>query len=123
MSQLLASRGHITAALEAGGIRWSTTGTFAAPAVLVEPGEPWAEPHTLGHGRRNGRWRLTAVAGKADTEGAVETLADLIDAVDGALWKLPNVELPTWSMPRDVLLGNVPYAASIGTIQYMTEEV
>lgn len=121
MNRLLGTRAGIIAALEAAGIAWSTTGKFSAPAVLVEPGDPWTEPATL-RGRRIARWRLTAVAGKADTEGAIETLADLVDAVDHALLHTLGIQLPTWSMPRDVSLGNVPYAASIATIQYMTEE-
>jgi hypothetical protein len=121
VSRLLDTRATVIAALEAAGIAYSTTGKFSAPAVLVEPGEPWAEPASL-KGRRLARWRLTAVAGRADTEGSIERLADLVDSVDAALLAALGVQLPTWSMPRDVALGNVPYAASIATIQSMTEE-
>jgi hypothetical protein len=122
VSRLLASRATIAAALDAGGIRNSAGGQFAAPAVLVEPGDPWAGPFGL-HGRRMGRWRLTAIAGRADTAGVLETLADLVDTVDAALLTIGGAQLPTWAGPRDVSLGNVPYAASIATIELVTEEV
>jgi hypothetical protein len=121
VSRLLASRDAIVAALEAGGLRTSTTGQFAAPAVLVEPGDPWAEPATL-RGRRMGRWRLTAVAGRMDSVGVIELLAELVDSVDAALLALEGAGLPSWSMPRDLSLGNVTYAASVSTVQLVTQE-
>ena len=124
MSRLLASRDAIIAGLTAGGIRTSTTGQFSAPAVLVEPGDPWttaAAPTPLA-GKRIGRWRLTAVGGKADTARVIEVLAELVDLTDTALLTVPGVSLPAWAMPRDLLIGNVPYAASMATVQCMTEE-
>lgn len=109
-------RGRIIAALEARGIRTSTTGRIAAPAVRVEPGDPWSEPRRL-PGRVT-RWLLTAYAGGADTEGAFSRLGELIDLVDLALRALPGCELPTWSKPVDEPIGGAPVANSAATIQY-----
>jgi len=118
----MASRAVIANALEAGGVRVAFTGKFAAPCALIEAGDPWAAVDlSLRGGRRNARWRITLVAGRADSEGALEALAELVDKADAAL--LPaRVQLPTWAKPFDALLGNVPYAATVATIQLLTEE-
>jgi hypothetical protein len=116
--RLTDERALILAALETGAVRTATAGRLAAPVVLVEPGDPWSEPARLPG--RVSRWRLTAIAGRADTEQAYAELAALVDAVDAALRGLPGCSLPTWAMPRDVTLEGVPYAASLGTITYTT---
>ena len=120
MSRLLASRTAIVAALEAGGINAATTAKWSAPVVLVEPGDPWAGVELSLGRRRTGRWRVTAVAGRADTDGALERLADLVDRVDVALLTVPGLELPTWSRPSDIQLDGASYAASSATIQLQT---
>jgi len=109
-------RARILSALKTAGVRTATTGKMSAPVVLVEPGEPWSEPRRL-PGRVT-RWRLTAYAGGADSEGAYATLGDLIDDVDTALRTLPGCELPTWSKPADETVGGVPVAGSVATVQY-----
>ena len=119
-SRLLASRAGILAALEAAGIRTGTTGKWSAPAVLVEPGDPWAAVDLSLGARRTGRWRLTIVAGRADSAGALEALAELVDRVDVALLTVPGVQLPTWARPFDTSLDGAAYAATAATVQLLT---
>jgi hypothetical protein len=120
VSRLLASRRLILDALEAGAVNASTTGKFSAPCVLVEPGDPWAGVDLSLGRRRTGRWRLTIVAGKADTAGAFEGLAELVDNVDAALLRVHGLELPTWARPFDMTLDGAAYAASSATVQLLT---
>jgi len=122
VSRLLSSRAAILAALEAGGVNTATTGKFSAPCVLVEAGDPWAAVDLSLGRRRTGRWRLTAVAGRADSEGVIELLADLVDTVDRALLALPGVQLPTWERPFNASESGITYAATAATIQALTEE-
>jgi sugar phosphate isomerase/epimerase len=117
MSRALDDRARILAALEAADIRTATSGKLSAPVVVVEPGDPWSEPRRL-PGRVT-RWRLTAYAGKADTEGALLELAEMLDAIDAAL-RIPGCELPTWSKPADYTLDGASRAGSVGTIQIAT---
>jgi hypothetical protein len=122
VSRLLSSRDSLTAALEAAGVHAATTGKWSAPVVLVEAGDPWAAVDLSLGRRRTGRWRITAVAGRADSDGIVERLADLVDQVDEALLRVPGVQLPTWSQPFAGSLGGVSYACTSSTIQTLTEE-
>jgi hypothetical protein len=118
MSALLDARAVILAALEAAAVASSTNaGSFAAPCVLVEPGDPWTEPQRL-PGRLT-RWRLTAVAGRADAEGALELLGGLVDQVDAALRVVPGLQLPAWSRPLDRPIGgdSVRYGTTSATVQ------
>lgn len=116
MSTLLVSRGEIISALEAGGVRVAVTGRLTAPCVLIEPGDPWSEWGRMPG--RNGRWRLSAIAGKADSEAALAALADLIDAIDLALKALYGIQLPQWSRPLDLELGGTIYAATFANVTY-----
>ena len=118
----MASRTAIIGALDAGGIRTATGGKFTAPCVVVEAGDPWAAVDLSMGRRRTARWKLTAIAGRVDSEGALEALADLVDSVDAALLTIQGVQLPTWAKPFDAALGAVPYAASETTIQMLTTE-
>ena len=118
MTSVLESRARILAALAAGNVRTGTAGQFSAPCVLVEPGDPWAEWARMPG--RVYRWRLTAVGGRADSEGSTTALAELVDKVDAALLApgtSRSTQLPTWAMPLDQTLGGVAYAATVGTIQ------
>jgi hypothetical protein len=115
VSELLAARARLLEALETAGLRTATTGRMSAPVVLVEPGDPWSEPQRLPG--RVSRWRLTAIAGRPDSEGALEELAGTIDTIDTALRTLRGCELPTWARPLDTTLEGVPYAATIATVQ------
>jgi hypothetical protein len=121
-SRLLRSRETITAALKAGGLNPSSTGKFSAPCVLVEPGEPWAGVDLSLGRKRTGHWRLTLVAGKADSAGALERLMGLVDAADAALLTVPGISLPTWARPFDAMLDGATYAATQSTIEALTEE-
>lgn len=122
MSRLLSSRAAILAALEAGGVNTATTGKFSAPCVLVEAGDPWAAVDLSLGRRRVARWRLYAIAGRADSDGVIELLAELVDQVDRAILRVPGVQLPTWSRPINATVATIAYAASKSTIQTFTEE-
>jgi hypothetical protein len=122
MSRLLSSRSVITGALDRGGINVATTGKWSGPCVLVEAGDPWATTEAGMGRRRLGRWLLTLVAGRADTEGILESLAELVDQVDRALLTIPGVSLPSWAQPFSGTLGGVAYACTSATIQTVTEE-
>lgn len=118
MSALLDGRAALLAALEAAAIATATSsGSFAAPCVIVEPGDPWTVPVRL-PGRLS-RWRLTAVAGRADTEGSLELLADLVDQVDAALRVVDGLQLPSWSRPVDRPIGtdSARYGLTVATVQ------
>ena len=117
MASIVESRAALLAALEAGGIAVATTGRFSAPGVIVEPGDPWAEWARMPG--RIYRWRLTAVGGRADSEGSLLELAGLIDAIDAALLApgaARSSSLPSWARPVDTMLDGVSYAASVATI-------
>lgn len=124
-SSLAIARARIIATFTDAGIRAPTGGKFTAPCVLVEPGDPWAEPLKLGGGsaRRTSHWRLVAIAGKVDSDRAYIALADLVDQVDIALRAARDDDgapiypsLPTWQRPTDMELGGVPYGTSTGAI-------
>lgn len=118
-STLAESRERIRAVLEAGGVRVATTGKLAAPCVLLEAGDPWAEPNRLAGGGRVYRWQLTALGGRADSDAALLELAELVDEIDAALLAPAasrSLSLPTWARPTDLALGGIPYATSIATI-------
>lgn len=118
----MSSRTAILGALEAGGVNAATSGKFSAPCVLVEAGDPWAGVDLSLGRRRVARWRLTAVAGRTDTNGIVERLAELVDQVDRALLAIPGVQLPTWAQPFSGTLDGTAYACTAATIQTMTQE-
>jgi hypothetical protein len=108
-------RDRIVGALELAGIRTATTGKLSAPAVHVEAGDPWTEPRRLPG--RVSRWRLTALAGRPDSEGSLAQLGELVDLVDTALRTVPGCELPTWAKPTDYTIDGVPYAGTVSTVQ------
>lgn len=119
-SRSLDTRARLLAALQAGGLRTATTGKFSAPVVLVEVGDPWSEPATL-QGLRVTRWRLSAVVGRTDSEGAIAGLGELVDAIDAALVPA-GIQLPTWGQPFSAQLDGAAYATTVATVQLMTEE-
>jgi len=121
-SRLAASRALLTAALEAAGIPYATTGKWNAPCVLLEPGDPWAGVELSLGQKRVGRWRLTLVAGRADSAGAFDVLAELVDRVDAALLTVPGVQLPTYARPFDTSLDGAMYAATSATVQLLTPQ-
>ena len=120
MSRLAASREQLTDALEGSGIRTATGGRFAAPCVLVEPGEPWIDRETPSR-RVLVRWKLTAIAAATDTGAAYDQLAELVDTIDAALLSLRGVSLPSWGAPRDINLGNVAHPASVAFVLIHSE--
>ena len=123
MSRLGASKEAIATILSENGLVVADTGKFAAPCVLFEPGEPWATVDLSFGRKRTGRWRLTLVAGRADSAGNIDKLMSMVDEADAALLKLPGVELPAWGKPFDATFGNVVYGVTQATIQYITQEV
>jgi hypothetical protein len=115
MSRLVERRAEILAALRAARVNVATSGRFAAPAVILEPADPWTEPVRM-PGRRS-RWQLTAIAGSASSDAALEQLGELVDQCDTALRTLAGVGLPTWTRPIDRTIGDVAHASTIGTFE------
>jgi len=115
-SRLGTARAQILEALAAAGIRAGTSGRFAAPAVILEPAEPWAVP--LAMPRRDSRWQLTAIAGAGDSDAALEQLAELVDQIDAALRLVAGCGWPTWSKPRDQLVGDVTHPVCVGVLTF-----
>jgi hypothetical protein len=122
---LVIARSRLIATFTEAGIRAPTGGQFSAPCVLVEPGDPWAEPLRLGGGtaHRTSHWRLTAIAGKVATDQAYTALAELVDSIDLALRAAHDEvgspiypQLPTWQRPSYLELGGVPYGSAIADI-------
>jgi len=105
-------RAAILAVFAAAGVRAGTSGRYAAPAVILEPADPWSTP--LAMPRRVAHWQLTAVAGAGDSDAALGQLAELVDAVDAALRAVPGCGLPTWAKPRDQIVGDVPVPVCVG---------
>jgi len=120
VSRLLASRAVILAAFDAASIAHATTGKWSGPCVLIEPGDPWAGVELSLGAKRTGRWRLTLIAARADSAGALEILADFVDTVDVALLTVAGLQLPTWTRPFDTDYGGAKYAATTATIQLIT---
>jgi len=114
----MAARATIVAALTTAGVRAVVSGKLSAPCVLVEPGDPWVERRSGGRPGWVSRWRLTAIAGRADSNGALAELAELVDATDTALLAVAGVQLPPWTRPADYALEGVPHAATTGIVQY-----
>lgn len=111
----MATRAALLAAFAAQGIRTATTGTFSAPCIHVEPGDPWSVPVRM-PGRQS-RWRLMAIGGAADSDAALEAIAELVDRAELAIKTVAGAELPAWAKPADYTGGGgPPYAASIATI-------
>ncbi len=111
MSRLGDARAQILEALRAGGVRTGTTARYSAPAVILEPGDPWSTPARMPG--RDSRWQLTAIAGSADSDAAYAELAELVDRVDAALRTIDGCGWPTWNKPRDAT-GDVQYPSAIG---------
>jgi hypothetical protein len=120
VSRLAGSRQLLVDALEAAGLNPAVTQQWAAPTVVVEPGDPWAAVDLSLGRRRTGRWRLTIVTGRTDTAGAFEELAELVDRTDAALLTVPGVELPTWARPSDLSFDGALHASTVATIQLLT---
>lgn len=115
-SSLAGARALLIAGLQAEGVRTATRGQWSAPCVLIEPGDPWSEP-VRSPGRLS-RWRLTAIAGRADSDGALEQLGELVDAIDAGLRRVDGAQLPTWARPTDQQqLDGPPFASTVATIQ------
>jgi len=120
MSRLGASREQLAGALEGSGIRTAIGGRFAAPAVLIEPAEPWIDRDSPSS-RLQVRWKVTAIASGSDTGAAYDQLAELVDAIDVALLSLRGVSLPSWGAPRDITLANVAHPASVAIVLMYSE--
>jgi hypothetical protein len=118
-SRALGDRARILEALEAADIRTATTGKLSAPVVTIAPGDPWSEPRRL-PGRVT-HWRLTAYAGKADSEGSLAELGELIDRIDAALRKVAGCELPAWAAPASYSPDGVDRVGAVGTIEIGTQ--
>ena len=119
-SRVMRARARLADALEGSGVRTALGGRFAAPCVLIEPGEPWVSRERASSSLEV-HWKLTAIAGRTDTGAAYDALGALIDEVDRALLSLRGVSLPSWGAPHNVDLGNVSHAASTGVVLMYSE--
>jgi hypothetical protein len=121
VSRLLDARARLADALTGSGVAVAFGGRFAAPCVLIEPGEPWISRERASRPMES-RWRITAIAGRSDTTGAYDELGAMIDHIDRALLSIRGVSLPSWSAPRDLNLGNVEHPASTASVLIYTDE-
>jgi len=121
VSGITESRLAIGAALEAVGLRVAyDPGLVQPPAVLVAPTDPWITPGKLSQRSRSIRWRLVAVAGKADAAVTVGELEDLVATV--AMAVLPaGCDWPVFDTPGLVDLAGAQYLAAVGRVSHMTE--
>ena len=121
MSRLLDARARLADALTGSGVSVAFGGRFAAPCVLIEPGEPWISRERASRPLES-RWKCTAIAGRSDTLAAYDELGAMIDEIDRALLSIRGVSLPSWGAPHDVTLGNVSHPASTAFVLIFTEE-
>lgn len=122
MSGITASRLALGTALAAAGIRVAyDPGLVQPPAVLVAATDPWVSPSGLATVSRALRWRLVAVAGRADAAVTLEDLEDLVAATLLAVHTLDGWGTPTYDAPGTVDLGGAQYLAAVGRVDHLTE--
>lgn len=123
MSGITTSRLALGAALDAAGLRVAyDPGRVNPPGVLVAATDPWLTPTHLVTASAALRWRVIAVAGRADQEVTLEALEDLVAAIVLALANLPD----GWGMasfdgPGTVDLAGAQYLAAVGRLDHVTE--
>lgn len=123
MSGLTSSRLALGAALQDAGLRVTfDPGLVVPPAVLVAATDPWLTPTHLATLSHAVRWRVIAVAGRADVVATVEELEELVTAVLVALAQLPDGwGRPTFDGPGTTDLAGVSYLAAVGRLDHLTE--
>jgi hypothetical protein len=122
VSGITASRLALGAALEAAGLRVAyDPGLVVPPAILVAATDPWVTPSGLATLSRSIRWRLVAVAGRADVTVTVENLEDLVAATLVAVARLKGWGTPTYDSPGTVTLAGADYLAAVGRVDHWTE--
>ena len=99
---IVAKRGELAAILREAGIATLEVpeGRFAAPVAILEPGEPFIAPATLGAGWRRVRWRIVLAVGRTDAHAVAELMARLVERVVLAIDAAPGWTMPTVSGPR-----------------------
>ena len=122
---ILATRDDLLAIIRAAGVAaipYAST-RFVAPVVLVEPGDPWVEPATLGRGWATVRWVGWLLTGAGDSAVALERVAGLAEAVVLALARAPGWTYPTASGARLVRVTGVEggYTGSRITVQTIAD--
>ena len=123
MSGITDSRLALATTLEAAGLRVVfDPGLVSPPAVLVAATDPWLTPTQLATVSSALRWRVVAVAGKADATVTVEELEALVSAVVVAVGNLPDGwGRVTFDGPGTVDLGGAQYLAAVGRLDHLTE--
>ena len=123
MTGITASRLALGAALESAALRVAyDPGRINPPAVLVAATDPWLTPTHLVTASTSLRWRVIAVAGRADQEVTVEALEDLVAAIVIALGNLPDGwGAPAFDGPGTVDLAGAQYLAAVGRLDHVTE--
>jgi hypothetical protein len=96
-AHLLATRDELYAACTGAGLETATSAArMAIPGVFIQPADPWILPGpTLKRTQQLISWEIVPIAGRADADGTLEALAQLIATAWGAL-----IELPGWTTPR-----------------------
>jgi hypothetical protein len=122
-SGITASRRVLGDALAAGGLRVAySQGKVNPPGVLVLATDPWLTPTHLVTASTSLRWRVIAVAGRADEEVTVEALEDLVAAIVLALGTLPDGwGTPAFDGPATVDLAGATYLTATGRLDHVTE--
>jgi hypothetical protein len=118
VSGVTASRQTLHDALEAAGIRTAYRGgVFSPPVAIIAPDDPWLGPSDLAGGRRTVRWRVWAVVGVPDQEGADQAVETLMGQIVAALDPLPGWGLVIFSAPGPTDIPGGAYYAARGAIE------
>ena len=123
MAGITASRLALGGVLEAAGLRVAyDPGAVNPPGVLVTATDPWLTPTQLATVSSALRWRVVAVAGRADVVVTLEDLEGLVSEVVVAVAALPD----GWGRiafdgPGTVDLGGANYLAAVGRLDHLTE--
>lgn len=127
---LLRCRDELVGILRAAGVPTLevVSGRFVAPIALVEPGDPFVAPATLGGAWRMVRWRVVLAVGASDAAGTLTRMAELTELVVLAIGRAPGWSTPIVSGPRLLRVAGVEggYTAAelfAVTVADITEEV
>jgi hypothetical protein len=124
MSGITDARLQLAGILEAAGVRVVfDPGLVSAPCALVVPADPWVTVERIG-GARTIRFRVMAVAGRADAGATLGELEDIVGAIVGALddpATSPGWSMPEFDVPGTLDVGGAQQLAANGRVETLTE--
>lgn len=124
MSGVTDARLQLAGILEAVNVRVVfDPGLVTPPCALVTPADPWIVVEHIG-GARTIRWRILAVAGRADAGATLGHLEDLVGAIVGALdnpASSPGWSMPEFDAPGTIDVGGAQQLAAAGRVETLTE--